>query len=209
VKIRRFQFAMVPRWVLEHPDVRGRGGAALVLLGVQALSFERGEDYVWESKRALANELAIITGQEPETTRKYLRSLLAAGVITTADGVLAIAATSPVDNVGTLIPSGDPDPQSGDPDPHSPSYRDLDNPYIPTRQSSAGPVDNHTPRAAGTTPRAGAGSYYAKREFYTAHGYGHEHCPRCEGIGMLELAGEGWTRCPEEPPPPPPIGSAS
>lgn len=111
------EFAMIPTWVIKHPQMRGQATRIAVYVAIRVLSFEH-PNRDWASERELAPDLAEVCGVSAESCRKHLRAMRSAGVVAGDSGEI-ILPSDPVS--GAVAPhNGATATQGGAVAPHIP-----------------------------------------------------------------------------------------
>lgn len=100
--------AMIPMWVIAHPDVHGNGSRIAVYAGLQAVAYE-GPDTNWRSTREMAVAVSEIVGIGEEACRKHLSALVLIGAIVKTPDEVRL----PMDDPALGIPVGTTEPKSG------------------------------------------------------------------------------------------------
>lgn len=114
MKIRFCQFAMVPLWVVEHPQVRGNPTVIAAYVGLRIVAYEY-PDRNWRSERQAADAIGEVIGLSGERTRKHLSLFRQLGMLRVDDdGQMFIVDEPPGSGVGS------PQTQLGSDDPHAP-----------------------------------------------------------------------------------------
>lgn len=107
MRIRTAKFAMIPMWVIQHPEVRGNGTRIAVYAGIQAVAWE-SPDTEWRSTREMAVAVAEVTGIGEEACRKHLSALVTLGAIIKTNEVIL-----PADPPRLGMPVGTTEPTNG------------------------------------------------------------------------------------------------
>lgn len=106
MRFRTAQVAIVPMWVIQHPEVHGNATRIAVFAGVQAAHFEM-PDREWKSMRELAYATGEMIGLGEEACRKHIAELVVIGAIERHDdGSLGISLGTHIPTLGTTVPKG-------------------------------------------------------------------------------------------------------